>query len=237
MLELALPLFENGIHTELPPLRPETRRIFEAIAHGDMASALKLSATAIHTSPEDSEAIYARAVTLYLTASFGTARPLFEKVIRNGPSFADCDRIFYLYGMCLLRLGEAESAREALLVHLQLQPGGIETRIALGELTLQEGDPDSALVHFRFALQSLPSLENSNAMQSVAQAKAQAGIGKALLQLDQVEEAHKAIQLCLQLDPSQAQPYYALSRIYMRQGKHEQAKQAFDQFRRLSAQH
>jgi tetratricopeptide (TPR) repeat protein len=236
LLEQAVPLFENGIHHELPPLKPETRRIFESIAQGNIASALKLSSTAINTAPDDNEVVYARAVVLYLTASFGTARPLFEKVISNGPSFAGCDRIFYFYGMCLLRLGKAELAREALLAQLKLQPDGAETRIALGELTLQEGDPDGALAQFRLALQSLPVIEKSATIHGVARAKAQAGIGKALLQLDQVEEALNATQISIQLDPSQAQPYYALSRIYMRQGKQAQAKQAFDNFRRLSAQ-
>jgi len=196
-----------------------------------------MSATLVADNPNDNSILFARGVALFLSARFGTARGLFEQVMRNGPKFVGSERVFYFYGMCVMRLGEPDLARESLQALLLLDPADVDAQIGMAELTLHQGGPESALAMFGKTLRSLNEAEDAGRAFKAASAKAQAGMGSALLQLGRVDEALAALESSIEADPNQAQPYYSLSRALIQKGDHAQAKQAFDQFRRLSQPH
>ncbi len=235
MVAAALPAFREAAGTSWPSPPPEILRIHQAIAYGDLAAARQLATAGTTSHPESDEAAFTHGIVLYLSAAFGSARPLFERVLRNGPSFAGSDRVFYFYGICLNRLGEGQLAREAFDAQLALAPTDGDTHAALAELTLQEGDPGAALILFRRAMTLLESEQQAGLPTGPARAKVLAGIGNAHLQQDQVEQALEALKTSVALDPSQPQPYYALSRVHLRLGDPVAAREAIDHFGRLSA--
>jgi tetratricopeptide (TPR) repeat protein len=233
----ALPQFQAAAETTWPPTDPARQAVFDALEQGRLIRAMKLSKAEFESHPDDSEAIYARGVVLYLSARFGTARPLFEEILERGPSFSDSERVFFFYGLCLMRLGDGALARESLQAHLQLLPDDGNTLAALGELALQEGDPDAALDYYLNALQQLEAKQKTGVSTRASQAKAQAGVGLALQQLNRPKQALGAIESSIALDPNQAQSYYALSRLHMQLGNENRSLEAYQQFRRLSTGH
>lgn len=215
----------------------QAMEVLQAVGSGQLAEALERSASLIIAYPSDNSLLFARGVALFQAARFGTAKPLFEQVIRSGPSFVGCERVFYFYGMCQIRLGEPEIARQSLQTLLQILPDDGEGQIGMAELTLQEGEPEAAFELFDAAFQGLQQSGIAQPMRKAVGARAQAGMGKALLQLGRLDEALTTLRASIEADPSQAQPYYSLSRALIQKGEHEQAKRAFDQFQRLSRNH
>jgi tetratricopeptide (TPR) repeat protein len=233
----ALPSFVAAPEVPLPAPGPAIEAIFATLDQGRLIRAMKLSRAELESHPDDFPAIYARGVVLYLNARFGTARLLFEQVLAGGPTFSSSERVFFFYGLCLMRLGDGDLARESLQAHLQLAPGDGDTLSALGELALQEGNPDGALGLFLDAIKQLEAKQKTGVSTQSSRAKAQAGVGVALQQLNRPKQALGAMESSIALDPNQAQSYYVLSRLHMQLGHENQSLEAYNQFRRLNAGH
>jgi tetratricopeptide (TPR) repeat protein len=233
----ALPLFQAATEATLPAERPTIQAVFGALEQGRLIRAMKLSKAELESHPDDLQAIYTRGVVLYLSARFGTARPMFERILENGPTFAASERVFFFYGLCLIRLGEGDLARESLQAHFLLVPDDGDTLAALGELALQEGDPDAALDLYLNAIKQLETKQKTGVSTRISRAKAQAGVGIALQQLNRPKQALGALESSIALDPNQAQSYYTLSRLHMQLGNESRSLEAYNQFRRLSTGH
>ncbi|RMH02319.1 MAG: hypothetical protein D6702_09165, partial [Planctomycetota bacterium] len=220
-----------------PPARPpaeEVLAVHRALAAGDLARARELSAALLARSPEDPEAALARGIVLFLSGSYGNARPLLEQALAAAPGFPGADRILYFYGSCLTRLGDGAGARAALEGQLELLPEDGDTLVALGELDLQEGRTEEALDRFERARPSLATEQERGIPVQASLARLEAGAGAALLQLGRVEEAAAALEHSVQLDPSRPETWYALSRARLRLGDLEGASRAVGRFRALS---
>lgn len=232
----ALPVFLQAQGTPWPARTPATLQVMKCIGLGDMQRAKSLSQAALDAAPQSAEAAFMHGAVLSMTASFGSARLLFERVIEAGPTFAGSERVFYFYAACLVRLGEGELAHESLLAQLELIPGDGDTLAALGDVTLQRGDTAAALEYYREALIRLRIVQKEGAPNEVTRAIAHAGIANALLQQGQLEDALQSMLSSIALDPSVAQSWYLLSRIHQRLGDHDKARQATTRFQRLNPQ-
>ncbi len=231
----ALQAFSSERGKRWPPPEQAVLQVHQAIGRGDLDAARSLSATLFQQEPDRAEAAFTRGLVLYLSASFGKARPLFEQVLRAGPSFTGSERVFFLYGVCLMRLGEGAAARAALDAQLELLPEDGDTLAALGELTLQEGDAEGAIALLRRARAALEAEQAQGIPNGPSLAKVHASFGGAYLQQGKLKQALRSLESSVALDPNQPQPWYALSRVHLRLGDAVSARRAVDRFRSLSA--
>lgn len=235
LVATALPEYLDAFGLGLPAPSRTTRMVAEAMALGDMVHARELSRNAVTVAPEDAEAAFSRGVVLVTDSSFSVARTFLERAVENGPSCAGSEYVFYYYGICLMRLGEGELARESFLAHLEIRPNDGDTLSALGELALQEGDPELALTFYRSAIAMLEADEDSGVPTGPSRACARLGVADALLQQGHLEDALDAAQASIALDPSEAEAWYKLSRIQIQLGHEEAATVSFRQFALLGA--
>lgn len=229
----ALPAYLKAVEIGMPGPGSSTLQIRDAMARGDWGSARQLSKVAIDADPDSGAAAFTRGVVLNMCSSFGGARTAFEQALENGPSFAGSERVFYFYGVCLTRLGEGELARESLLAQLRIDPDNGDTNSALGDLALQEGDPEAALSLYRLAIEQMEIAGQAGVPTELPRASAYLGIGDALIQQGHVKEAMQALQESVALDSNDARTWYKLSRIYLQLGNKEEAGQALAQYGRL----
>lgn len=236
LIQNALPRFAAAADRSWPPPTPGMTALNQALAQGRINRARRLVAQELALHPSSEEASFAAGVLYYLGGAYSEARKRFERSLATGPSFPDPHRVFHFYGACLLRLGEAKLAREALEAHLTLRPQDPHTIYYLGLLSLQEGHADEAVTRFKFSiskLQASSATNNHNADPILA--KVYAGLGAAHMQNDAVELADEAYRRSLEIQPQQADVLYAHSRVLLRLGRRDEAQQALDRFEQLKS--
>ena len=145
--------FEQHGDRTYPNPTPRVALIREAFRNRDHTRAGELIRQELDEHPNGTEVLLAEGRLLYQRSMVAAAKARFEIVLGSEPSFADWELVFYLYGVCLLRLGESDHARAALLAHLTFKPGHGETLYALGELALEEAKPEEAIPLFQQALE------------------------------------------------------------------------------------
>lgn len=225
-----LPLYLNAVGEGLPVPNATTVQINQALDRGDLETANQL----LSGLPADAaEASYMKGVVLVATSSFAPARNALERAIQEGPTFAGSERAFYFLGISLMRLGEAEAAREALLAHQAIHPQSAITAAALGNLALQEGKTSEALGHYRKATTQFMEDAQGGAVSRTSYALAYMGMSDAYMQQGNLQDALAPLRSSLEIDPSQAEAWYKLSQIQMQLGMQAEAAKSFREFARL----
>ena len=139
-------------------------------------------------------------------------------------SFPDLPNSHYQVAWQLDNMGRYAEARSHLLGALEIDPGFVEARRLLGEITLRLGDAAGSLDHFRRAISAAP--------RSV---QAYAGLGKALVQLKRYGETIQEMERAVAIDPELASLRLYLSQAYRAEGRMEDAKREAAVFTRLNA--
>lgn len=231
-----LPSYRAALRGRRTPPSSAVQEVFQALGAGDLGLARVLAQAEVGAHPDDPEAALAGGAVLFLSGAYESARPLLEQALAGGAGRGGAERAFFFYGACLQRLGVGAGARAALLAHLELAPGDPDSLLALGQLALEDGQAAEAIGRFEQARTAFADVERAGGgAMAAGRARALAGLGNAYLQQDRLEDAHTALQESVRLDPSQPQPFYALSRVCLRRGDREGARQAIDHFGRLSA--
>jgi tetratricopeptide (TPR) repeat protein len=97
---------------------------------------------------------------------------------------------------------------------VELTPGYLPARIELGDLYLRVGEAAAAEAHLRRGLEINPKLSRGHYL-----------LGKALADSGRENEALTSFQTAAQLDPRLPEPDYAMSQIFLKQGKLDLARQ------------
>ena len=232
----ALPRFKADQGKPWPAPTPRMTQIHQALNKNDLKTARQLLQQEINEDPDSDEAHFLIAEVRYSRSRFGLANETFEKVLREGPTFPRSELAFYFYGVCQMRLGNVERARESLLAILELRPKYGEALFALGLLEVQRGKPELAIVFFEEAMYYFKEAQAKGRNRDEPLARTYSGLGDSYLQTGKLEKAQQYLEQGIELNPSDAKAHYALSRVLHRLGDAEGAQRAMAEFEKLSAQ-
>jgi len=115
--------------------------------------------------------------------------------------------------------GDEEKALHELTTELELFPKDTPARVELGELLLKMGQIDKALEHLIQAEKEAPGVP-----------LVQYTLAKAYRGKSQRDEAIKAVQRCLGLDPDFAEGHYLLGQLYQETGQLDLARREMEVF-------
>jgi tetratricopeptide (TPR) repeat protein len=167
----------------------------------------------------------------YDAGQYASAIKRFEDVVRRDPQFV---RAHDNLGLCY----EAQNQQDKALVHYR-------EAVRLNRLAAPPNRSPwpplnlGVLLRHRGARQELEEgeglLKEAISYQPQGLAQAYYELGMLLDQRERVSEAITALANAVKADPTYPEPHYALSRIYRRAGRVEQADEAMATFRRLRA--
>ncbi len=145
------------------------------------------------------------------TWRFAEALPLLEELHAEAPERGDFSLAL---ADCQLRLGLVEQARKAVEQALQRRPDAPAMRYLLGRIAFEQR-------HFRESLESFLAAEGAgNGPPDLSN-----HIGLAYLKLRRWQDAERAFERTLERDPGSALAHQGLARVYLRQGRFEEAAQ------------
>ncbi len=97
---------------------------------------------------------YERAVLLMQSENWRAAAELFSRVIERFPDSAPA---YVSLARCLVKLGDLQGAREALMAALSNDPDNLMAHWGLGQILEKNGDYEGALAHYREASDLFPA--------------------------------------------------------------------------------
>lgn len=97
---------------------------------------------------------YERAVLLMQSENWRAAAELFSRVIERFPDSAPA---YVSLAKCLVKLGDLQGAREALVAALSNDPDNLMAHWGLGQILEKNGDYEGALAHYREASDLFPA--------------------------------------------------------------------------------
>lgn len=137
-----------------------------------------------------------------------------QDLLRDSP---DISVVHYYLAQVYIRQEEARPAQQAFLEALRYQPGYLPALIGLGNISLQQNDADGAL---RYASQVIAT--------SFWVADAHAIAGSAYLLRDDLDQAQRAFELALGLNPRSPQAQERLGAVLSRRGNYADAEKAYE---------
>jgi tetratricopeptide (TPR) repeat protein len=148
-----------------------------------------------------------------------TARLAFEELVRRYPEEPNTH---YANGAFLLSLEERETALAEFRRVLDMDPVHVPAMLQLALTLIKEGQHEQALPYAEKAVATKPDFF-----------AAHNALGRALLELDQVDRAIQELETAARLAPTSAQTYFALTRAYQRAGRKEDMERARATFVKL----
>jgi tetratricopeptide (TPR) repeat protein len=160
----------------------------------------------------------------FVEQKFELAINRLQKIIKNDPTFV---RAYDSLGLCYEALNDTARSKIAFESAVQVNRSSRSPspwpELDYSELLIKLSDYGGARKHAEEALRWGPNLP-------VGHYHLAAALEMLNLDTDAIAELKKAASL----DPAYAQPYYALARIYRRQGRNDLAQEAVKTFKRLN---
>jgi tetratricopeptide (TPR) repeat protein len=136
--------------------------------------------------------------------------------------------VHYELGETILQHSQADSsiqeAEKEFQAALRENPGDAGAQYRLGRIQAVRTDFKGAILHYQRALDMSPDHANAHA-----------GMGEALLQLDQPQKALEYLLSASRLDPLNLNTHYRLAMVYRRLGRETDARDELTIFARLKA--
>jgi tetratricopeptide (TPR) repeat protein len=197
-------------------------RYAEAIAKFEQALALKPNSAEAHNSLGNVQATLSR---------YAKAADHYRRAIEIRPSYGEAHNNL---GNVLVQLSRHEDAVAHYRKALELSPIEYETLNSLGGALMKLNRPEEALVSFQNAnaaiehrADAVPHYRSAPALKADL-AAASCNLGRALLQLDRVDEAIACFDRALARDPRLGAAHNALGHAYLTLGRLADAQPAFD---------
>jgi tetratricopeptide (TPR) repeat protein len=150
-----------------------------------------------------------------------TARLAFEELVTR---FPEEPNTHYAKGAFLMSVEEAEAGLAEFRRVLALQPTHVPAMLQLAFHLMKEGRYEEAKEYAEKAVAAEPEFF-----------AAHNALGRALLELDQVDRAIVELETAARLAPNSVQTYFSLARAYQKAGRTEDVKRARETFTRLDA--
>lgn len=195
---------------------------------------------------------YLYALSLHKQKRYAEARPLFEKLMADGPRFEREYSIFLYYAWCLFYLGELDGARASFAAYEVFDATDPDTWFGRGLCDLEQSKLESAQANFEKALAVADAeLEKAEDKQAVLArlkpdvAKAHARLGDVFAQRASADAAHENellekardhLEFCVKLNPGAYEAWFTLSRVYTRLGQPKLAEDALHMHEQMKAQ-
>jgi tetratricopeptide (TPR) repeat protein len=154
---------------------------------------------------------------------YASAIQRFERVVARDPSFV---RAYDNLGLCYEAQNEPEQA-------LRYYEKAVELNRAAATPSPWPPMNFGVLLRTRGALQDAETLLREALSYDEDLAQARHELGLTLEQSNRTDDAIAALRRAVEQDPTYAAPYYALARIYRRQGRAEESREAMVAFERL----
>jgi tetratricopeptide (TPR) repeat protein len=156
---------------------------------------------------------------------YAEAQPLFERVLKLDPEYHEV-RVFN--GWCLYYMGRMDDARAMFSSFLEWRPDYPDAHFALGLIEFDEDD----LVEARRRFEHVISLTDDGRSRR-SEAKARARLADVWVRSGKLQAAHAELMRSIELNPSNYESYYKLSRVLDRLGRAEEAEQARQKHREV----
>lgn len=150
-----------------------------------------------------------------------TARLAFDELVTR---FPDEPNAHYAKGAFLMSVEETEAGLAEFRRVLAMQPSHVPAMLQLAFHLMKEGHYEEASHYAEDAVKAEPGFF-----------AAHNALGRALLELDQVERAIQELETAARLAPNSIQTYFSLARAYQKAGRTEDVKRARDTFAKLDA--
>ena len=160
-----------------------------------------------------------RAECLAGQKKYEEARPLFDRVTKDNPSFPN---IHYAYGLFLLELRELPNAIEELNLEVKNNPAHILARLRIAAILYKE-DSAAGIPYAEEAVKMEPKLGFAHYL-----------LGLLLLDTDKYEQALPELEIAQKSFPREAKLYFALGSAYSRAGRKQDAVRARAMFEKLT---
>jgi len=186
----------------------EQQALDQLIALGYVDEPEEDKGLAIEHSVRESQFYLARA--LMDKNEYNAALPILEELHEQDP---DAIRFTFRLARCYQHLGRVDDCRFAVEeISIQVRSTHPQLNLLEGSLALAEEDYRTALEHFLTAEAHSPALPSLHQQ-----------IGKAFLSLDQLEDAERAFNRALKLDPENHIAFNGLAEVYLRTKEYEKA--------------
>ncbi len=225
-IDAALPRFRTPPATS-EPRDPRLADAERALAAGDFGGArqILLPITADH--PQANWPRFLLALTHHEEKRYAEARPLLEAVLDGACTHPGLAQAFYFYGWCLQNLGELDGARAAFVAAVELESGNADARFGLGLVEHERQEHEAAQRDLLAALELFERVDPARDPSATADvAKAHALLGDVAFALDQVGEARRHLELCVQLEPRHHEAWFRLARVLQHAGDADGAARA-----------
>ena len=247
--EFRWPYFLGFLHHEEGRFEQARRRYAEAIAMapeaweirmrdalaalelGDLRSAEARLDSVLSQRPDEAAAIAALGEIAAERGDHATAVERFRRALELQPA---ADRLHYLLGLSLRRIGESDAAREQLARRGEVSPGFHDQYLSAmqgrakspafygerGMAAAEAGRLEEAAVLFELAVEIGP-----------AEVPGRLSLGRTLIMLDRVREARPHLERAVELDPDNTLAVSSLGNLYEMTGRDEEA---LPHYRRLT---
>jgi tetratricopeptide (TPR) repeat protein len=150
-----------------------------------------------------------------------TARLAFDELVTRFPEEPNAH---YAKGAFLMTVEEPEAGLAEFRRVLAMQPSHVPAMLQLAFHLMKEGRYEEALPYAESAVLAEPDFF-----------AAHNALGRALLELDQVDRAIAELETAARLAPNSVQTFFSLARAYQKAGRTEDVKRARETFVRLDA--
>jgi tetratricopeptide (TPR) repeat protein len=195
---------------------------------GDYVDADKWLTRSLRDMPKDSDGWYYLGRVKYNENRFEEAASAFQQCLKLDPKNVKAEDNLGLSFQGLGRNEEASTAYQAAIAwQADVLVKNPDPFINMGSLMLELNRPQEAVAYLGQALTIPPEVYR---IQGVAelQPRAHELLGKAYLQLNQLEPAQRELEKAVELAPQSVRPHFLLGQVYRREGLTAKAKAEFD---------
>ncbi len=195
---------------------------FSLISQGQTGSARVRLRQWMEKHGESSQNLFLMGLSYHHEAQYVQAAQWFEKATRF-PQAKTYAPVRHFLGWSYYYAGQLEPSKQAFEQFLEYQPDEPDTLFALGLISIEEGNLESATQYF------IDSIEVSE-QHVFIQAKAKARLADVMATLDRWGEAILLYQEAVALQADLYEAWYRLSQALRREGHVEEAAIAYQQF-------
>lgn len=192
---------------------PAADLVLQALAAGDVKSALELALELRETHGAHPRALFVHALALHKHKRYAEARPLFQAAAASPETFPGAERLPYYQGWCTYWLADFDAAAAHFSAHAA-QAGEPDSHFGLGIIALELGDLERAELELQRARAGFQErLDGGDLFSTADVAKAQARLADVALARDEDEAARDLLKQALALDAGRAAVWFKLYQV------------------------
>ena len=196
------------------------------LVRGNYAQCREIVLGVLTEDPANGKARLFLALSYHKEKRYALARPIYEQILREKPSFEKFATTYYYYGWCLYYLGQLAEARAAFDQHLALEPTVGDSYFALGLIDFEEDKLDDAERRFLTSIE----LQKEDPRRTPDIAKAHARLADVHIRRGDWDKAKADLLTCTQMFPDHYIAFFKLHTVLNRLGEPDAAATALQTY-------